>query len=294
VADQSGEVSPGHFRQAAAWSAGRKREKSEVAMRKFDFHVHCGSFPQWDVHLDIHGCLEMLKTNHICGAVILSDLYSGAVDPNLNLPVLQAGREHKNLFPFHWVNFTSDIDTKQIDRQMRFISDHSDMIYGIKYHPSISQVGVNDDRLDSFWSFCRDVGPCGQIVLVHSGRLSISDGQRLYKLSQRFPEIVWIIAHLGGGVFDKIMECLYYYKHNGLPPNVYFDMSQTTHSILLERALDMLGVDRVIYGSDEPFLDSRLVMSTLEFSIKDNAIKNKIYFDNAAHLLSRYRIDQLE
>jgi hypothetical protein len=263
-------------------------------MRVFDFHIHCGSFPQWDLHLSIEDLLEMMRRDGIAGAAVFGDLCAGDTDPRRSLPLLEAGKVHKQLFPFHWANLEADFHTDALDRQLAYIENYNHLIFGLKYHPSISQVSVNDERLLPLWNFWSKTSGSSHVVLVHSGRLAISDGQNVLELAQRYENVTWVIAHLGGGVFDKIMECLYFYSYKGIPRNLFFDVSQTTHSCLFERALRIVGADHLLYGSDEPFLDSRLVRNTIEYSVIGEESRQKIFFGNAERIFGERLRERLE
>lgn len=260
-------------------------------MLTFDFHIHCGSFPQWDLELSAEACVALLERERICGAVVLPSLHQGDTAPELNLPTLQIGKVYRHLLPFYWLNVVPSGVGACVARHLPFLDEHRDDIFGLKYHPSISQIRVDHADLKPAWHWLSR-NPLGRrFVLVHSGRSDISNGENLYELAREFPGVTWVIAHLGGGVFDKIMECLQFFGRRGLPPNILFDMAQTTHPVLVRRAVDMLGDECILYGSDEPFLDTRIVKNILQYSGIGAASQRKIAFENARRVFAQNGID---
>lgn len=260
-------------------------------MNYFDTHIHIGRFPQWDLELSTMHCVRLLEEEGICGAVVLPSFHQGDTAPELNLPTLRIGRAHSHLLPFYWANVVPDSLEPCVARHVAFLETHGDLAYGIKYHPSISQVRVDHPGLKPLWHWLSG-SPLGRrMVLIHSGRSAISNGENIYELASEFPDITWIIAHLGGGVFDKIMECLQFYQQRGLPSNVFFDTAQTTHPVLIRRAVEMLGDHCLLYGSDEPFLDTRIVKNLLEYSGIDARSQEKIAYENASEVFANNNID---
>jgi hypothetical protein len=72
------------------------------------------------------------------------------------------------------------------------------------------------------------------------------------RLAREYPEATFILAHWGGGMAFRDSP-----EGESIPPNLYFD---TAASPLLygvsvfRRAVDTVGADRIIYGSDYPLM----------------------------------------
>jgi predicted TIM-barrel fold metal-dependent hydrolase len=94
----------------------------------------------------------------------------------------------------------------------------------------------------------------GVPILHHAGHLHyfldsqphISDGGHLAELARRYPEAKLICAHIcGGGDWEWTIKAL---RH---APNVYLDTSgSVTDEGVVEMAVRLLGVDRLVFGCD--------------------------------------------
>jgi len=247
-----------------------------------DFHVHCGKFPQWDLGLSLSEAKQLCEEENIKKMIVLSDLQSSDLEPEKTQQLLIEASQSESLLPFHWVNIHPSATRKDIIRQINYIEKNKHYIKGLKYHPSISQVSCDDKRIQELWEYANQEK---YIVLIHSGRNEISHGKYLDTVARCNRDAVWVLAHLGGGVFDRIMECIYYYDNKSLPDNLYFDTSQTTHPVLLKRLVEHFGDQNVLFGSDVPFLDYKLVKyCVLASGLRESSLE-RIFYKNARSLL---------
>src|SRR5262249_30228244 len=102
-------------------------------------------------------------------------------------------------------------------------------------------------------------------------------------LARRHPSATLIMAHAGGD-WEVGLRCA---RHLD---NVYFDISGgEANSGWIECAVDLVGADRILFGSDLPIrtLSSQLA-KVLGARISDEA-KEKIVYQNAAGILERAR-----
>jgi predicted TIM-barrel fold metal-dependent hydrolase len=100
-------------------------------------------------------------------------------------------------------------------------------------------------------------------------------------LGRRFPDVTIIMAHLSGCEARGVLEI----KHL---PNVVIDTSGGTPvEGLVEYAVEQLGIDRVLYGSDLPGRAASVAIDRVLGARLSAAEKEKILFRNAARLLGR-------
>ena len=94
----------------------------------------------------------------------------------------------------------------------------------------------------------------GGLVMLHlprKGRLGDPDNAReLLEISEAFPAIKIVIAHIGRAYCLPTAQ-------RGLPPlierqNLYFDTSANLNTEVFRYALDTIGPDRLLFGSDLP------------------------------------------
>lgn len=126
----------------------------------------------------------------------------------------------------------------------------------------------------------------GLVVLQHSWsqtnirqRAYHSDPADTAELARRHPDVKIIMAHLSGCGFRGVLEA------KGLP-NLYLDTSGGfPEESLVEYAVEHLGADRVLYGSDLPIRESSVTIGRILGARLTAADRRKILFGNAARLL---------
>lgn len=126
----------------------------------------------------------------------------------------------------------------------------------------------------------------GLVVLQHAWSMTKirqrsfhTDPEDVATLARRWPNVRIIMAHLTGcgvrGVL-AVKDC----------SNVVVDTSGAAPEAgIVEFAVEQLGAERVLYGSDEPIRDFGVALARITGSRLDAATKRKILHDNARALL---------
>lgn len=126
----------------------------------------------------------------------------------------------------------------------------------------------------------------GLIVLQHAWSMTKirqrsyhTDPEDVATLARRFPQVRIIMAHLTGcgvrGVL-AVKSCA----------NIVVDTSGAAPEAgIVEFAVEQLGAERVLYGSDVPVRDFGVALARITGSRLDSATKQKILRDNARALL---------
>ena len=119
---------------------------------------------------------------------------------------------------------------------------------GVKLHPDIQAVAIDDPRMHRIYELCRGRLP----ILMHTGdhRFDYSNPNRMQPILAAYPDLTVIGAHFGGwSVWEDAVARLSAY------PNLYVDCSSTLYAVTRERArelIDAYGVGRVLFGTDYP------------------------------------------
>ena len=159
---------------------------------------------------------------------------------------------------------------------------------GVKLHPDVQGFCIDDERCQTIYALCAEAGIP---VLLHTGdkRYDMSNPNRLRPMVEKFPNLTFIGAHLGGySVWEDAVAQLRGYD------NLYFDCSSTFGFMTAERARELiltLGADRVIFGTDYPMWVPKNEVDTffsLGLSEDDN---EKILWRNAKRL---FRLEAVE
>jgi predicted TIM-barrel fold metal-dependent hydrolase len=141
--------------------------------------------------------------------------------------------------------------------------------HGVCLFPAMHTYAITDPRLVPMLEMISDHHLA---VFVHCGALSIgvrkklglvsqydmrfSDPLHLHPVALHFPQIRFIVPHFGAGLFREALMLA------DLCPNVYFDTSSSNRWMRYEdldlrtvfrRVFDLLGYDRVLFGTDSSF-----------------------------------------
>ena len=155
---------------------------------------------------------------------------------------------------------------------------------GIKIHPDIQGVNIDDPKMYELYSLAEGIFP----IYLHMGddrpQYRFSETCRLVKIMKEFPRLKVIAAHLGGyKAWDEADELA---KCGG--ENIMFDTSSALWAITTERANDlvsMLGTERVMFGTDYPVMHAENELKLfMKLSLTETEREN-IFYNNAKNFL---------
>jgi len=152
-------------------------------------------------------------------------------------------------------------------------------VSGVKYHPSISQV-----RIDNAPDVIRAARNNGLPLLVHCGRNQMSRIQYVLTAHRMEPDVVFIGAHLGGLANELILAALDRIDNMPRRDNLYLDTSGCMNPKIMRRAVEVMGEDRILWGTDLPFFDHRVSRFVLEQTGLDSKAMRKVLYDNVARM----------
>lgn len=119
---------------------------------------------------------------------------------------------------------------------------------GVKIHPDIQRVKLDDYRLLRMYELCEGRLP----ILIHTGdsRYDYSNPNRMIPILDTYKELTVIGAHFGGW---SIWEDAW--REYAGRENFYVDCSSSLYAIDPETAVELIhayGADRVLFGTDYP------------------------------------------
>lgn len=155
-----------------------------------------------------------------------------------NRPVFETVSAYPDrLVGFCWINPNVPTFTKELERCTEQWN-----LSGIKLHLWLYPIDLEDERIMEVAAFAQ---AHGLPILIDLGiDPALAD---FTQVAECYPDVKFIIAHLGGILFEQAIE-----KAKRVN-NVYLDTSGYTVTLSrLQGARDALGASRLIFGSDAP------------------------------------------
>ncbi|MEB3765902.1 MAG: amidohydrolase family protein [Desulfurococcales archaeon] len=181
-----------------------------------------------------------------------------------------------------------------VDRVIERMRAFRDKLLGVKIYPTLHCISPSSSKLYKLYKFVESING---IVIVHTGcdpglwelprMCRHARPKFVAEAAKKFPNVPFIIAHMGS--YSAIMPGIYFREalQAYSVENVWMDTS-AVDPLFVERAVEEVGYDKILFGSDFPYL----VGFTIEDSIKDilkldisNDAKRAILYDNALRLL---------
>lgn len=155
----------------------------------------------------------------------------------------------------------------------------------IKLHPSQERFNIDDDEVIPYAAIARDHGVP---VTVHT-QLAVrgSEPWRMLSLAERFPDVTFVMAHLGGD--GGMVQTLAAAKIAAECPNIAVEVSTTVSdpgATYLGPA-QILGPERVLFGSDAPLHQAALNLLKLDLVEMPDEWRALISAGNLLRLLRR-------
>lgn len=155
---------------------------------------------------------------------------------------------------FPWVN-------PAVDGDLDFVKARRKDIHGLKLHPSVDRIKVTDARVEPFIRFARNEG---LPVMVHCGRWQeMSSYQLVLEVAAGYPDVDFILSHMGGDTPELEMATIDAVRDGGLS-NVHLGTEGVREYWAIQRAVDELGAEKVIFGSDFPLGHPRMYLGVID------------------------------
>ena len=151
---------------------------------------------------------------------------------------------------------------------------------GVKLHPDIQRVRLDDPRMHKMYELCEGRLP----MLIHTGdnRYDNSNPNRLMPILDKYPHRTVIGAHFGGwSIWEEATKKLYGYK------NFLVDCSSSLYAISPEKAKELIlayGIDRVLFGTDYPLWTPEQEIERFMMIDLTDEQREDILYNNAAKL----------
>lgn len=183
-------------------------------------------------------------------------------------------------------HFFAWVDPHAPDDMLRFLEEHVAVLGGLKFHPSLERAAATDPLWRPFLEFAER---WRLPVIVHAGRWQEMAGWRFcLDVAERHPEASIIVAHLGGDLPSLQQECAREMARRALP-NAYLGTESIREYYSVRYALDRLGADRLLFGSDYPLGWPAAYLAVLDGANPSEEERRQVLGENLLRLLARKR-----
>lgn len=261
------------FLAAAGALAGAAAGAPARKVPVIDCHIHAGHAPGLtDPWTTIADPVEILRRMDQAG------VDKGCIFPISNHTYEAANQEIADIcrkYPGRFIGFAKhDANTeKGRIRQMLLHECRELGLRGLKLHPP----GPTPEMLEV-------VAELGIPVLYHPARVA-----RFEETAAAYPMVDLILAHLGSDMSMDYREHLAAIELARKYPNVYLDTSTVVITRFLEKAVAEVPAEKVVYGTDEPEVDTRLEIFKIRVLKLPKQTEELILGGNMERLLAKYK-----
>jgi uncharacterized protein len=238
-----------------------------------DAHAHSDRKLSWQ-HTP-EQLLSMMKECGIGRSVLASywELPS-KYDPNAVERFESTLKEHKEFIGFLRVN-PNDPEAETL--YSRMVSEK--VVYGLKLNPMTTTILPSNDKTLNLVAMSSELG---LPVLFHSGDDPFSNPLQVEKAAKACPEATIILGHMGG--FFYIEEAIRVAKRNR---NVFLETSLMPYPQLIEKAVRVLGEERLFFGSDAPGVHAKIEIQKIRAAGLSKEVQIQILRENVLRLLEK-------
>jgi predicted TIM-barrel fold metal-dependent hydrolase len=150
-------------------------------------------------------------------------------------------------------------------------------IRALKLHPAFHGYPVSGERYRPAYEFAQDRELA---ILNHDW----GSAENLSNLATKYPKAKFIQAHTAG--WWNGVDTEKYFELARELDNVYLDLAASiAYDGAFERILELVPFEKLLYGSDSPYMDMGYQIGRILFAGMPFANKKKIFGENARRLL---------
>jgi len=216
-----------------------------------DFHAHLG--PYFNMHIPADSAEDMIRMMDSCGIdrVIVSPTPGIISDIEYGNDIMLASiKKHRGrIYGACMVN--GHYPELSVDELNRCFETEADVKI-VKLHPILAECKMDDQRMKGIYEFTADRK---LFMIVHTWLDSDPYGNvdLFARVAKDYPDINWLMGHSGGpyGTFRAVEIAKEL-------PNVFLDLTMSMcPARQIEFFIEEVGADRIIFGTDNPFIDPR-------------------------------------
>ncbi len=203
-----------------------------------DAHMHVGDFPAFGVKLDEDRLAPYLAENGIDTAMVFHQD---------NAMVRRVIQDIPGAYGLYWANPKLGDPVPELREYLK-----DPKFRGVKLHPLMDGFHPDDPMV---WPIIEVLIEHDLPALIHCGHPIFSLPWSIEELIARYEDAKIILGHMGHGNVIYIDASIGVAQRH---PNVWLETSGMPMSVKILEAVQKVGADRVMYGSDGPWHEPRV------------------------------------
>ncbi len=245
----------------------------------WDCHGHLGTHVDFPAYkCDLESMLAVMDHLNIERLAVTSTLACYNDCPRGNAEVDKVLKRHPDRF-MGYITVNPNPPGQAIEELNRWAYFHQPPL--IKLHPALHHYPVIGANYRPIWEYANATHA---VVLVHTWDSDPLCGPLLFPgLAREYPQARILLGHSGvtwNGYNQAIEAALE-------APNLYLDLSGSQrHRLILERCVERVGPERILFGSDLPYLEASMTLAHVLTSRIADSAKELILRGNFSRLIA--------
>lgn len=228
--------------------------------------MHVGEFPLFNVSLDRDGLVALMRDHEIA---------TGLVFHPDNALVRAIVGETPGVYGLVWVNPKAG---GAVDEARRLLDEPGSRFRGVKLHPLLDGYHPDDPSVHPIIELLIERG---LPALIHCGHPIFTLPWSIEELIRRYPAARIVLGHMGHGNIVYINAAIDVAARN---QNVYLETSGMPMHTKIREAVERVGPDRVLYGSDAPFHHPAVELTKVRVSGLPSDLADRVLGENGRRL----------
>ena len=244
-----------------------------------DCHGHIGVHPDFPAYqADADAMVQVMDQLNIERLAVTSTLACYNDCPRGNAEIEAVLRRHPDRF-FGYVTVNPNPPGQAVAELERWAGFHRPPL--IKLHPGLHKYPVHGEHYKPIWDYANQHEA---VVLVHTWDSDPNCGPLLFPpIARAHPRARILLGH-SGVTWRGIMQAM---EAAEAAPNLLLDLASSQHHrLILEKCARRIGAERILFGSDMPFLEASMTLAHVLTAKISDVEKGKILRTNFLTLVT--------
>lgn len=243
-----------------------------------DCHGHIGTHPDFPAHCAAPAeMVAVMDLLHIERLAVTSTLACYNDCPRGNAEVAEVLKQYPDRF-WGYITVNPNPPGQALNELQKWAAFHNPPL--IKFHPSLHKYPVHGSHYRPAWDYANQTGA---VVLVHTWDSDPNCGPLLFApIARQYPKARILLGH-SGVTWRGYLQAM---ESAESAENLFLELSGSQrHRLILERAVQRVGAERILFGSDLPFLEASMTLAHVLTAGISDAAKEMILRSNFLRLM---------